>query len=101
VALSFGLVGLTLFVAFFATVLLGIRKAMRSFPKDDETRRLGRALLATLVGILVTIVTVSSITIIPVVYWSVAGLGVAYIQMTRRLKHTSTAVAASAHLQLR
>jgi hypothetical protein len=42
-------------------------------------------LLATLIGILVIIFTVSSITFIPVVYWSIAGLGVAYIQMVRRL----------------
>ncbi|WP_415767263.1 O-antigen ligase family protein [Pseudomonas sp. ZB1P45] len=102
IALSFGLIGLTLFVVFFVSVLQGIRKGMRSFPnEDDEARRLGRALLATLAGILITIVTVSSITVIPVVYWSVAGLGVAYAQMARRLKHTSTAVTASAHLQLR
>ncbi|MDI3271758.1 O-antigen ligase family protein [Pseudomonas sp. AL03] len=102
VALSFGLIGLTLFVVFFVSVLQGIRKGMRSFPnEDDEARRLGRALLATLAGILITIVTVSSITVIPVVYWSVAGLGVAYAQMARRLKHTSTAVTASANLQLR
>lgn len=102
IALSFGLVGLTLFVVFFVSVLQGIRKGMRSFPnEDDEARRLGRALLATLAGILITIVTVSSITVIPVVYWSVAGLGVAYAQMARRFKLTSTAVTASAHLQLR
>jgi O-antigen ligase len=102
VALSFGLIGLTLFVAFFVCVLQGIRKGMRSFPgKDDESRRLGRALLATLVGILVTIVTVSSITVIPVVYWSVAGLGVAYVQMARGLKRTSTTVTTSAHLHFR
>ncbi|CAN7570485.1 O-antigen ligase family protein [Pseudomonas sp. GL-B-26] len=102
IALSFGLIGLTLFVVFFASVLLGIRKGMRSFPnKDDEARRLGRALLATLAGILITIVTVSSITVIPVVYWSVAGLCVAYAQMARRFKQTSTAVTASTHLQLR
>ncbi|KQV14370.1 ligase [Pseudomonas sp. Root329] len=102
IALSFGLIGLTLFVVFFASVLLGIRKGMRSFPnQDDEARRLGRALLATLSGILITIVTVSSITVIPVVYWSVAGLCVAYAQMARRFKQTSTAVTASAHLQLR
>jgi O-antigen ligase len=102
VALELGLIGLTIFVLFFATVLLGIRKAMRSFPnKDDEARRLGRALLATLAGILVTIVTVSSITVIPVVYWSVAGLGVAYAQMSRRLVRVTPAVPASANLQLR
>ena len=102
IALSFGLVGLTLFVVFFISVLMGIRKGMRSFPnKDNEAHRLGRALLATLAGILITIVTVSSITVIPVVYWSVAGLGVAYAQMAQRRKHTSTAITASAHLSLR
>lgn len=88
VALEVGLIGLALFVGFFATTLFGIRKAMRSFPNhDDEERRLGRALFATLAGILLTIFSVSSITVIPVVYWSVAGLGVAYIQMVGRLKH--------------
>ncbi|MGF0238606.1 O-antigen ligase family protein [Rhodococcus sp. IEGM1300] len=92
IALSFGLIGLALFVAFFVTVLLGIRKTMHTYPnKDDEARRLGRALFATLAGILVTIVTVSSITVIPIVYWSVAGLGVAYMQLARSLKQTSTA----------
>ncbi|ESW36192.1 O-antigen ligase family protein, partial [Pseudomonas taiwanensis] len=92
-ALRVGLVGLGLFVAFFAAVLHGIRKAMRSFPdKDDERRQLGRALLATLIGILVIIFTVSSITFIPVVYWTVAGLGVAYVQMVRQL-HDSQAIA--------
>ncbi|WP_166359488.1 O-antigen ligase family protein [Pseudomonas akapageensis] len=102
VALKVGLIGLALFVAFFATVVVGIRKAMRSIPnKDDETRRLGRVLLATLAGILVTIVTVSSITVIPLVYWSVAGLGVAYAQLARRQTSMSTAVTASANLQTR
>nr|WP_319527838.1 O-antigen ligase family protein [Pseudomonas laurentiana] len=101
-ALKVGLIGLALFVAFFGTVLLSIRKSMRSFPdKDDEERRLGRALLATLAGILVIIFTVSSITVIPVVYWSVAGLGVAYAQMVSRLRHTQTAAASNASLQLR
>ncbi|MBK4989919.1 O-antigen ligase family protein [Pseudomonas sp. S36] len=85
-ALRVGLVGLGLFVAFFAVVLHGIYKAMRSFEdKDDERRQLGRVLLATLVGILVIIFTVSSITFIPIVYWSIAGIGVAYVHMVRRL----------------
>lgn len=90
-ALRFGLVGLALFVAFFASVLLAIYKALRAFPdKEDEHRRLGRSLLATLLGILVIIFTVSSITVIPVVYWSVGGLGVAYVQMVRRLRSSET-----------
>jgi hypothetical protein len=75
---------------------------MRAFPdKDDEQRQLGRALLATLVGILVIIFTVSSITIIPTVYWSVAGLGVAYIQRVRRLRSSQASDLPAAGLQTR
>jgi len=87
VVLERGLVGLGLFVGFFVLTLLGIYRAMRSIQDiDSEERLLGRALLATLVAIMVIIFTVSSITIIPLVYWSVAGLGVAYIQMVRKNK---------------
>ena len=39
---------------------------------------LGRVLLAILVAVLVTITTVSSIQIIPVVYWAIAGIVVNY-----------------------
>lgn len=82
IALEKGLVGLGLFVSFFALVLRNIRRAMRSIPdQESEEYLLGRSLLATLMAILVIIVTVSSITIIPIVYWSVAGLGIAYSQM--------------------
>lgn len=81
VALETGLVGLTLFTTFFVTILLSLRRAIRRFPPHhEEARTLGRALLATLCGILVIIFTVSSISIIPVVYWSVAGIAVAYVQ---------------------
>lgn len=91
VALESGLIGLTFFGGFFASVLFGIRKAIRAFPDNEgEGRRLGRALLATLCGILIIIFTVSSITVIPVVYWSVAGLGVAYIQMARRHRRSES-----------
>lgn len=96
VALNSGLVGLALFAGFFATIVLGIRKSLRTFQdKDDETLRLGRALLATLVGVLITLTTVSSISVIPVVYWSLAGLGVAYIQMVRGLKPANVTAAVS------
>lgn len=88
ITLGHGLIGLGLFVGFFLSVLWGIRKAIRSFrDPDEEMARLGRALFATLVGIMVIIFTVSSITIIPIVYWSVAGLGVAYMQMVREHHH--------------
>ncbi len=85
IALENGVVGLGLFVSFFALTLFGIHRAMRLIPdKDSEEHLLGRVLLATLLAILFIIFTVSSITVIPIVYWSVAGLGVAYAQMVRR-----------------
>lgn len=86
-ALKSGLIGLALFAGFFITIALGIYKSFRSFPdRDAESLRLGRALLATLVGVMLTITTVSNISVIPVVYWSLAGLGVAYIQMVQGLR---------------
>ena len=78
VLLPTGLVGLTLFLSFFLTIAVGLYKAMRQYAdKDGELHLLGRSLLATLIGILVIIFTVSSISYIAVVYWSVAGLGAA------------------------
>ena len=101
-ALNIGLIGLGLFLAFFACILFGIFRAVRSFAdRDDEACRLGRALLATLLGILVIIFTVSSITVIPVVYWSVAGVGVAYARMVAQRAPARALGAASASLQLR
>jgi O-antigen ligase len=85
ITLENGLVGLALFIGFFALTLLGIYRAMRLIPdKDSEEYLLGRALLATQLAILVIIYTVSSISFIPIMYWSVAGLGVAYAQMVRK-----------------
>jgi hypothetical protein len=84
VALEQGLVGLGLFIGFFALVVMGVKRAMRSIAdRESDEYLLGRVLLATLLAILLIIVTVSSITVIPIVYWSVAGLGVAYAQMVR------------------
>jgi len=84
-ALESGLVGLGLFVGFFAAVVLVLYKAMHSLSdKDSEEYLLGRSLLATQLAILLIIFTVSSITVIPIMCWSVAALGVAYVQMVRK-----------------
>ncbi|MDO9449995.1 MAG: O-antigen ligase family protein, partial [Rugosibacter sp.] len=81
IALASGLVGLSLFASFFSVILIGIVKGMRGLDKNDERHLLGRVLIAALIGILVIIFTVSSINVIPVIYWAVAGLGVAYARM--------------------
>jgi O-antigen ligase len=82
VGLSNGLVGLFLYAGFFISIVASIFRAMRTLPdKDSEIHILGQTLLSTLLGILVIIFTVSSILAIPVITWSVAGLGAAYAHM--------------------
>lgn len=82
VGLSNGLVGLSLYAGFFISIVASIFRAMRTLPdKDSEIHILGQTLLSTLLGILVIIFTVSSILAIPVITWSVAGLGAAYAHM--------------------
>jgi O-antigen ligase len=86
IALESGLTGLALFVGFFLTVIFQVYGKLRSIPyKNSENALLGRGLLATLLSIMVIIATVSSITIIPIMYWSIAGFGVAYIQLMKRI----------------
>jgi hypothetical protein len=85
VMLRSGLIGLSLFLGFFATILIGLRRVA----KIDAVQDLGfsvfvRASVATLLAILVTIGTVSSVSFIPYVYWSFAGLCVALIRIAYR-----------------
>lgn len=83
ILLGSGFVGLSLFLGVFASIGLAIWKKLRNRNGlDEEQRVLGRALLATLIGILAIIFTTSSITIIPTVYWCCAGLGVAFLSVT-------------------
>lgn len=85
VALTSGLVGLSLFVSFFLAIGTGLYRNLSARPgAGDESALLERSLFATLAGILITIFTVSSITVIPIVYWSVAGLGLAYLRLAEK-----------------
>ncbi len=82
VGLSSGLVGLSLFCSFFFAVAAGVFKRMRRLPdRDGELYLLGRTLFAVVLGIMVIIFTVSSITVIPAVYWTLTGMSVAYARM--------------------
>jgi O-antigen ligase len=85
VALQTGYIGLTLFVAFFVCAASSIIMALRSpVAMDAEHILQGRALLAALAAILVSIATTSPISFIPVLYWCVGGLCVSYGQQTLR-----------------
>jgi len=79
VALSRGLVGLTLFVGSFFVATVGVFRAMRKVnEKNSEMYLLGRTLLSVMIAIQIIIFTASSISFIPVIYWSMTGLCVAY-----------------------
>jgi O-antigen ligase len=92
VSLNYGLVGLSLFAGFFLVVLSGIYKSRKMISdKASELYLLGRSLTATIIAVLVIIFTVSSIVTIPIIYWSLAGMGVAYIHIVRRIHVTPDA----------
>jgi hypothetical protein len=78
IALFYGMTGLSLFAGFFVSILARINHARRQFPPESESAVLGRSLLATVAGALIIIATVSSINVIPTVYWTLAGIGMAY-----------------------
>ena len=100
VGLVNGLVGLSLFSGAMLAAALGIVMAMRKLAdRTAENYRLGQALLATLIGVMVIIATVSPIMAIPVVCWSVVGIGVAYARMVAGAKSSADFVATSAGLQ--
>jgi O-antigen ligase len=92
VAMGSGLIGLALFAGLFITVGAGIFKRMRRLAdKNDEVHLLGRALLAAMLGIVVIMNTVSFILLISTLYWSLAGLGVAYVRMLATVRAPSKA----------
>ena len=85
IALDTGVIGLSLFAAFFASIMLELyRTIKRRFGKDRiYLNKYARAGFAILLGILVTIGTTSSIDYVPYIYWSFAGFCVALIRMAR------------------
>lgn len=79
VGLERGLVGLSLFFGFLATVAAGAFTTMRGIAdRNDERYLLGQTLFATHVGVMIMIIGVSGISFVPVIYWSLAGVCAAY-----------------------
>ena len=101
VALTFGVVGLSLFAGVFVFSGWGVWAALRRADPRDESSLLGRALLATLIGVMVTIVTVSSISVVPWVYWMLAGLCVGYPQLVPEASPAAASVAPARGVHLR
>lgn len=86
IALSGGLVGLFLFVGFFVTAAWGVFQTTRALRAHLAAFSLGNTLLVTSLGSMVIIYTVSSILVIPVLYWTLGGLCVAYSFLAQKAK---------------
>ena len=84
VGLRSGLVGMSLFAGFFVAVALRLWPILRSASlADTGAGDVGRALLAALACIVVTIGTVSPITYVPIIYYLVSALCVAFARVHR------------------
>lgn len=82
VVLDYGIVGLSFFVGAFLFATLHTVQAIRYARKScDHAVLLGRALLASLLSIMLVIYTVSSIGAVAIIYWIFLGACVAYRQM--------------------
>lgn len=82
VALETGGVGLFFFAGVAVAAAVGIFIGMqRTIDRNDEGYLLGRALLSTMVAIIVIMNTISNILLIPTIYWLVCGIGAAYARL--------------------
>lgn len=84
ITLERGYAGLILFLSIFISVIMAIRKSMKSIiDKKDQLHLLGRSLVAILLSIMFMISTTSSIASLPIIYWSILGLGIAYTRIVK------------------
>jgi hypothetical protein len=91
VAMVSGFVGLTLFSGAFVSCGVRLYTHLARHPaKGGDDYVVGKALLATLVGIMLVIATASSINAIPVVYWCVVGMCAAYLRFASVPQQTAT-----------
>lgn len=93
VALHAGGVGLVLFLGLFGWALLLLRRGRRWARQHghQEGQQLGRALFAGTLGIMFIIFTMSSILVVPTVYFAFFGLSCAYFFWLQGLGQVPTA----------
>lgn len=92
-ALSYGLVGLILFIAIFGTILMQCIKSLKMTTEIDANFALtGSAIVAALTGALVMLFTVSMYMSIAPLNWALAGLGVTYVRLAQEFFDEEAAV---------
>lgn len=79
-ALAYGLVGVFLFVSFFAVVVFKLLRAAKTSNTSDDSRQMAASLFAALVGVLVMIAAVSNYLTVPYIYLMLIGFAVAFLR---------------------
>lgn len=82
--MSYGMVGVALFVGIFISAMIPMMRTIRSPRTMEVDKYMGTSLIATLVGILITISTVSNYLTIPFIYFMVIGMTVSCTAVLRR-----------------
>lgn len=97
VALHAGIVGAVLFAGIFVSVLFVLRRRMRlaRLARDADAHTMGRALFASVLAIMFIIFTVSSILIVPILYFSVIGVCCAFHFLHESNAHANPASTAT------
>ncbi len=99
VALGYGLVGLGLFLGFFASILLRCIKAIRQLSAvDPEFALTGAAQVASLVAALVMLVTVNLYMSAGTLVWVLSGMGVAYARLAKDILASGVELPVQAHM---
>lgn len=79
VALNTGLIGLALFLLFFMVSLARLRMKMQLVIDNIDEYAVGRSIFAVLIGVLVVIATTSPIFHVPIFYWTIGAMCIAYV----------------------
>lgn len=83
IALNTGLIGLSLYLLFFANIGFGTIRKMKTFSPGEDAYLLGRAIVGTLGAFLLMIASVSPIYHITLILWSLAAFGLAYSKLAK------------------
>ena len=84
IALAYGLVGLSLFLAFFASIVWRNVKAVRALSaQDPDLSLIGSSLLACMLGGLFMVATVNLYLSVSYITWALAGLAVSYLAVAK------------------
>ena len=91
ISLNSGMIGLFIFSMTFIFAIASLYKALQKLPDNElqNIKVLGRSLIAILVATLVILATVSPISFVPIVYWSLLGLSTAYLRLVNKTENVN------------